>query len=352
MNKWVVLTLIFLIILTGIVLSIDTSRNKVITITNQTLKIVNSADFSNSDVKIKDTKINTENQINSIQTQETQTTKTTTKLSNQDLMDIKFNKLLNKKSEVISIWDKPNNKDVQFNTKTQENKLTTKIDTQNIKTKTQETDIKIQNQKEKDSKITPTKTDTKQTETNITTTQITNKESQKINNDKVAKLPQQVVTSKPVTTKTQQVNFTSPTFSADLKDYILKNINFPQGYVINFSFLFSNNSNIAEIHIISIPEKDYLDGNDTYISHIYGDVCKRDNLNLNEMYYNNDSTISDLIPIPINRTPDGHYLKLFYDSLINLSSNHKTEQISYEERDNYNYISGMYYQGNLYLYTN
>ena len=351
MNKWVLLTLIFLIILTGIVFSIDTSRDKVVSFTNQALRVVNSREFLNSDVKIENTNPETQKQTVEITTTKVDTTNTQTKLSNQDLMDLKFNELLNKKTEVKSIWDRKeptkvkvnNQKAEQNSTKitTQKNEITQQ--TQKAENKTNTTQpSKIESVK------TITKTETKatttpnQTQTKLTTTQAT---------EKVAKLPQQVVITKP-TQKIQKIDFSSPTFQAELKAYITNNVKFHQSYVVNFSFLFSKKGDIAEIHIISIPDKDYLDGNDTYVSHIYGDVCKRDNLADNEMYYNNDSSETDLIAIPINSTPDGQYIKWFYDSLKNLSLNHTIEQISYDERDNYTAIGGMYYQGNLYLYTN
>lgn len=352
MNKWVLLTLIFLIILTGIVFSIDTSRDKVVSFTNQALRVVNSREFLNSDVKIENTNPETQKQTVEITTTKMDTTNTQTKLSNQDLMDLKFNELLNKKTEVKSIWDRKeptkvkvnNQKAEQNSTKitTQKNEITQQ--TQKVENKTNITQPSV--------KIEPVKTITK-TETKITTTttptQTKPTTTQTI--EKVAKLPQQVVITKP-TQKVQKIDFSSPTFQAELKAYITNNVKFHQGYVVNFSFLFSKKGDIAEIHIISIPDKDYLDGNDTYVSHIYGDVCKRDNLADNEMYYNNDSSETDLIAIPINSTPDGQYIKWFYDSLKNLSLNHTIEQISYDERDNYTAIGGMYYQGNLYLYTN
>ena len=70
------------------------------------------------------------------------------------------------------------------------------------------------------------------------------------------------------------------------------------------------------------------------------------------MYYNGDSSEADLISIPINSTPDGQNLKLFYDALKSIGTTHTTEQIAFENQDNYNSVNGMYYQGNLYLYMN
>ena len=300
MNKWVLSTLIFLIILTGIVFSIDTSRDKVVSFTNQTLRIVNSRELLNSDVNIGNTKIEPQKQQVDVNTTKIETNNNT-KLSNQDLMDLKFNELLNKKAEVKAIWDR---------------KRPQKIKVNNLQTKQIEV---TQNQKP----------------------QVV---------EKVAKLTPQVVT-KPVQ-KAPVINFSSPSFQAELKTYLTANAKFTQGYVVNFSFLYSAKGDIAEIHIISIPEKDYLDGNDTYVSHIYGDVCKRDNLAPNEMYYNHDSSETDLVAIPINSTPDGTNLELFYNIVKRLGTSHSIEQVPYERQDNYSVLGGMYYQGNLYLYTN
>ena len=352
MNKWVLLTLIFLIVLTGIVFSIDTSRDKVVSITNQALRVVNSREFLNSGVKIENTNPETQKQTVEITTTKVDTTNTSTKLSNQDLMNLKFNELLNKKTEVKSIWDRKKTTKVNINNKKVEQN-STKITTQKNEITQQAQNTKLTtNITQPSVKIEPVKTITKnETKITTTTTQTQTKPTTVQTTEKIAKLPQQIVIAKP-TQKTQKIDFSSPTFQAELKAYITKNVKFHQSYVVNFSFLFSKKGDIAEIHIISIPEKDYLDGNDTYVSHIYGDVCKRDNLADNEMYYNNDSSETDLIAIPINSTPDGQYMKWFYDSLKNLTSSHTIEQISYDERDNYTAIGGMYYQGNLYLYTN
>ena len=53
MNKWVLSTLIFLILLTTIALSIDTTQNKIISITSQAVKIVNSRSFVTNKTEIK-----------------------------------------------------------------------------------------------------------------------------------------------------------------------------------------------------------------------------------------------------------------------------------------------------------
>lgn len=350
MNKWVLLTLIFLIILTGIVFSIDTSRDKVVSFTNQALRVVNSREFLNSDVKIENTNPETQKQTVEITTTKVDTTNTQTKLSNQDLMDLKFNELLNKKTEVKSIWDRKEPTKVKVNNQKAEQN-STKITTQKNEITQQTQKAENKTNTTQPSKIESVKTITKTETKATTTTNQTQAEPTTVQaTEKVAKLPQQVVITKP-TQKVQKIDFSSPTFQAELKAYITNNVKFHQSYVVNFSFLFSKKGDVAEIHIISIPEKDYLDGNDTYVSHIYGDVCKRDNLADNEMYYNNDSSETDLIAIPINSTPDGQYIKWFYDSLKNLSLNHTIDQISYDERDNYTAIGGMYYQGNLYLYT-
>ena len=53
MNKWVLSTLIFLILLTTIALSIDTTQNKIISITSQAVKIVNSRSFLTTKTEVK-----------------------------------------------------------------------------------------------------------------------------------------------------------------------------------------------------------------------------------------------------------------------------------------------------------
>ena len=351
MIKWVLLTLLFLIVLTGTVLSIDSSRDKVISITNQSLRVVNSREFLNSDVKIENTKLEPKDKIIEINTTETEAKNSKKELSNEDLINLKFNQLLNKKTEVQSIWDNKKTTKTNINNKKFEQN-STKITnskneiTQQIQNAKQITKITQPSVKFELSKPITTKT-TNSTAQNKTTTAPTAIQT----TENFAKLPKQVVIAKPMQ-KVQKIDFSSPSFQEKLRIYITQNVNFHPNYIVHFSFLYSQKGDIAEIHIISIPEKDYHDGNDTYISHIYGDVCKRDNLANNEMYYNNDSSVSNLIAIPINSTPDGQYIKLFYDSLKNLSSSHTIKQISYEEIDNYTSIGGMYYQGNLYLYTN
>ena len=190
MNKWVLLTLIFLIILTGIVFSIDTSRDKVVSFTNQALRVVNSREFLNSDVKIENTNPETQKQTVEITTTKVDTTNTQTKLSNQDLMDLKFNELLNKKTEVKSIWDRKeptkvkvnNQKAEQNSTKitTQKNEITQQTQKAENKTNTTQPTVKIEPVK------TITKTETKAT-TKTTPTQAEPTTVQTI--EKVAKLP-------------------------------------------------------------------------------------------------------------------------------------------------------------------
>lgn len=343
MNKWVLSTLIFLIILTGIVFSIDTSRDKVVSFTNQTLRIVNSRELLNSDVKIENTKIEPQKQQIEINTTKIETNNNT-KLSNQDLMDLKFNELLNKKAEVKAIWDRKRPQKIKVNN-LQTKQTSTNATVQKIEVTLESKDIKSPKPVEQTPiKVTQTQTTTPTKQIEITQ----NQKTQVV--EKVAKLTPQVVT-KPVQ-KAPVINFSSPSFQAELKTYLTANAKFTQGYVVNFSFLYSAKGDIAEIHIISIPEKDYLDGNDTYVSHIYGDVCKRDNLAPNEMYYNHDSSETDLVAIPINSTPDGTNLELFYNIVKRLGTSHSIEQVPYERQDNYSSLGGMYYQGNLYLYTN
>ena len=128
-----------MIILTGIVFSIDTSRDKVVSFTNQALRVVNSREFLNSDVKIENTNPETQKQPVEITTTKVDTTNTQTKLSNQDLMDFKFNELLNKKTEVKSIWDRKEPTKVKVNNK--------KVEQNSTKITTQKNEITQQNQK-------------------------------------------------------------------------------------------------------------------------------------------------------------------------------------------------------------
>ncbi|MBR6723033.1 hypothetical protein IKL64_06225 [bacterium] len=306
MNKWVLSTLIFLILLTTIALSIDTTQNKIISITSQAVKIVNSRSFVTNKTEIKNSQKTpiTNEKINIIA--QNQKSNKPVELTKEELIEAKFNNILNKKVEVQSIWKQE--KEPKIEVKHAKNQKPTHIENQ------------------------------------------TNKTSTKQPIEKISKQTQPAIVKPAV--KKKSIDFSSTNFQTDLRDYILKSIDFPQGYVVNFSFQYTKNGDIAEIHLISIPEKDYLDGDDTYISHIYGDVCKRDNLASNEMYYNNDSLEANLISIPINSTPDGPTLKLFYDTLKGISTNHKIEQVSFEEQDNYNSIGGMYYLGELYLYMN
>ena len=351
MNKWVLSTIIFLIILTAIVLSIETNQDKVISITNQTLKVVNSREFLNFDIQIKNKDIEKSKSENTIKNQTIAINtknfepKQVKKPSNQDLVDLKFNELLNKKTKVESIWDKNQKPEIKINN----------TSSNQIQTKTTGKSVEFKPQKINNSNNVP-----KIEHTQINTTQIVQAKSPAVKTntiqttnstvEKIAKLTPPVVVTPTIKKKT--FNFASSDFQNELRTYLDNNVKFPQGYVVHFSFQYSNDGDLAEIHIISIPEKDYLDGDDIYISHIYGDVCKRDNLASNEMYYNSDSSISELIAIPITSTPDGPNLKQFYDTLIAISKNHKIEQVSSEEQSNYIPIGGMYYLGNLYLYTN
>lgn len=351
MNKWVLSTIIFLIILTAIVLSIETNQDKVISITNQTLKVVNSREFLNFDTQIKNKDIEKSKSENTIKNQtiaintKNFESKQVKKPSNQDLIDLKFNELLNKKTKVESIWDKNQKPEIKINN-TSSNQIQTKTTGKSVEFKPQKINnsnkvSKIEHTQINTTQIVQVKSPTVKTNTIQTTNSTV---------EKFAKLTPPVVVTPTIKKKT--INFASSDFQSDLRTYITNNVKFPQGYVVSFSFLYTIQGDIAEIHIISIPEKDYLDGDDTYISHIYGDVCKRDNLANNEMYYNGDSSEADLISIPINSTPDGQNLKLFYDALKSIGTTHTTEQIAFENQDNYNSVNGMYYQGNLYLYMN
>ena len=144
-------------------------------------------------------------------------------------------------------------------------------------------------------------------------------------------------------------DFNSPTFAEDLKKYIQTNVDFPKNNVVTFSFSYTKQGTIANIHIISISGDDYHDGNDYYAARVYGDVCKRDGLNDNQIYISKDSRTADLTIDTINNTKDGKYLVKLYDFIKNISKTHSIEIPPYERDAKFSCISGMYYQGNLYI---
>ena len=153
----------------------------------------------------------------------------------------------------------------------------------------------------------------------------------------------------PQVNELKSLNFSSPTFSEDLKKNIQTNVDFPKNNVVTFSFSYTKQGTIANIHIISISGDDYHDGNDYYAARVYGDVCKRDGLKENQIYIAKDTRTADLTIDTINNTKEGKYLVKLYDFIKNIGKTHSIEIPPYERDAEFSTIGGMYYQGNLYI---
>lgn len=146
----------------------------------------------------------------------------------------------------------------------------------------------------------------------------------------------------------KSLNFTSPSISEDLKNYLVDNIKFPDGYVLTFSFSYNKQGTIAEIHLVSVDENDYHDGNDYYAARVYGDVCKREGLNEKQIYIMRDSRVSNLGIDWINNTKDGIYLLKVYNCIKKIGISHSIK-IPYDQYSKYKSIGGMYYKGKVYI---
>ena len=153
----------------------------------------------------------------------------------------------------------------------------------------------------------------------------------------------------PQVNELKSLNFSSPTFSEDLKKYIQTNVDFPKNNVVTFSFSYTKQGTIANIYISSISGDDYHDGNDYYAARVYGDVCKRDGLKENQIYIAKDTRTADLTIDTINNTKDGKYLVKLYDFIKNIGKTHSIEIPPYERDAEFSTICGMYYQENLYI---
>lgn len=145
--------------------------------------------------------------------------------------------------------------------------------------------------------------------------------------------------------ESQSINFNSPTLAEDLKNYLENNIDMPKGYILSFSFSYDKTGTIADIHLISVLDKDFTVD---YPSRIYGDVCKRDKLAEDQIYVTDNSTTGDLRVESMNNTKDGKYLVKIYDLIKNIGKSHIIE-IPPEKDAEFIHTGGMYYGGKVYI---
>ncbi len=146
--------------------------------------------------------------------------------------------------------------------------------------------------------------------------------------------------------ESQSIDFNSPAFAEDLKNYLENNIDMPKGYILSFSFSYDKNGTIAAIHLISVLEKEFTGD---YPARVYGDVCKRDKLAEGQIYVTDNSTSGDLRVDSINNTKDGKYLVKIYDLIKNIGKSHIIALPPYGQDAGFIHTDGMYYGGKVYI---
>ena len=146
--------------------------------------------------------------------------------------------------------------------------------------------------------------------------------------------------------ESQSIDFNSPTFAEDLKNYLENNIYMPKGYILSYSFSYDKNGTIADIHLISVLEKEFTVD---YPARVYGDVCKRDKLAEGQIYVTDNATSGDLRVESINNTKDGKYLVKIYDLIKNIGKSHIIALPPYGQDAGFIHTGGMYYGGKVYI---
>ena len=192
-----------------------------------------------------------------------------------------------------------------------------------------------------------------------TTTQTTTRTTQQQKTASTPKIPtQQSKTTKTQTpTKTQQPKTASTTktqttdvlksnnVESALKNYLSQNVKFPSGYVIQVMFMFDKNLTISGIHITSIAEKDYYDGNDSYAYRFY---TQQDEKILNNKVYSGNTKNDEYNAVAASQTQDGKFILELYKAIKKLGKSFVDDIPSEREPEFYSAAIN-YFSNNLYI---
>lgn len=370
MNKWVLSTLIFLIVLTAIVLSLETSQDKIVTVKNQAFNVVDSGKIISND-------LTTEN-FGNIKINTTSITPTKIKTNNVDIANKQIktsSKQIEtefKTTKVKSIWpeETPSAKVQNKQITSQSTKPilnSTKIESQKITSTTPKktntvsqdfsekkvTSIPQKNTSEtqklvntaKNFDITPQKTTPKQ---NIiqTTQKPISSQPKTTQNEKIAMIPQRIITSNIV--NTPNLNFNSPNLETNIKAYITKSVDSPEKYQIIFSFILFEDGTISSIDVSAIPLEKM--GQPYPTTYSYGHLCESLELQKDQLIKNywQGSTPKEAY-LPTSQVDIGDYLVNLYNIIKPLGKNYMSD-IPYEKHEERHiYISGSIYNKDVYI---
>ncbi len=168
---------------------------------------------------------------------------------------------------------------------------------------------------------------------------------------------QSKITKTQTTTKTQQPKTASTTktqttdvlksdnVESALKNYLSQNVKFPSGYVIQVMFMFDKNLAISGIHITSIAEKDYYDGNDSYAYRFY---TQQDEKILNNKVYSGNTKNDEYNAVAASQTQDGKFILELYKAIKKLGKSF-VDDIPSERQPEFYSAAINYFSNNLYI---
>ncbi len=344
---------IFIILITMIVILLNPQLNKNINIFSSSgILLTQENNIQNAKEHIENTKTATNREIE---------TQNIDNFSQTDLEIQDKSQPLSREEYMLQLKERAQNKYAEFLKNKQqvqkardvdENETAEQTGGQYTTTQSYKPQIEIYTPKTQTTKATSTTTTTPKKYTNtqnkpkqIQTEKPKTQSAQKSQQQKTATTSKVSVPQSKITkTQTSDVLKSNDVESA-LKTYLSENLKFPSGYVFQVMFMFDKNLTISGIHITSITEKDYYDGNDSYAYRFY---YQPDEKILNNKVYSGNTNNGENKAVAASATPDGEFILELYGAIKKLGKSFVNDIPTEKESEFYS-VAINYFANNLYI---